>query len=173
MRSEFVAHITIDNVTLGQGWPKIFAPIIGQTEEEILRTAEEARDAACDLVEWRIDHYEEDEVAGAVCKLSKAVKELIDKPLLITFRSYKEGGVLEIHEAQYFELYHETVENGTLDLLDIELCMPKVEVAALVEVSRSKVIKVVMCHYDFEKTPLKEEIIVRLKTNGRKGCGYL
>ena len=59
------------------------------------------------------------------------MKKILAKPLLITFRSKREGGELELPDAQYFAIYHEIVENGAADLLDVELFMPEKEVETL------------------------------------------
>ena len=50
--------IKIRNLEIGQGRPKICALIIGDTEEEILDLARKSNDVACDMAEFRADHYE-------------------------------------------------------------------------------------------------------------------
>ncbi len=51
--------VTIDTVTLGEGKPKIIVPLVGRTKEEIIQEAEFVATVDCDIVEWRIDFYED------------------------------------------------------------------------------------------------------------------
>ena len=53
--------VQVKGLNLGKGHPKICAPMIGDTREELLREAILAKEAGADLVEWRIDYYEDDE----------------------------------------------------------------------------------------------------------------
>lgn len=118
-------RVTIDNVTIGQGRPKIIVPIVGKTQAEVIQAAKEASKSSGDLVEWRIDFYEDVEKAGAVSELSKVVKQLVNKSLLITFRTFEEGGERELSYEQYVALYQEIINEGHVDLLDIELFIQK------------------------------------------------
>ncbi|MGV3009857.1 type I 3-dehydroquinate dehydratase [Streptococcus thoraltensis] len=162
--------VTIGNVKIGQGRPKIIVPIVGKTEAEILKAAEEAKTLDCDLVEWRIDWYENVTKENEVATLSKKVKEAIQKPLLVTFRSFKEGGELEISDDVYVSIYQDILTNGQLDLLDVELFMPENYVTQLIDLAHEKGVKIVMCNHDFDATPEKEEIIKRLVTMSNKGA---
>ena len=47
--------IQIRNITIGEGRPKICVPVVGQTEEDILREAAGLASLPADVVEWRAD----------------------------------------------------------------------------------------------------------------------
>ena len=64
--------VTVGNVTLGEGRPKIIVPLVGKTADSILEAAEQARDLDCDLIEWRIDFYEEVATPQKVAALSSS-----------------------------------------------------------------------------------------------------
>lgn len=162
--------VTIGDVTLGEGRPKIIVPIVGQDETSILEAAECAHNLPCDLIEWRIDFYHDVKIKGAVATLSHKVKEAIKKPLLITFRSEKEGGEVAFSDEEYIELYHQIIGNGSLDLLDIELFMPKDAVQDLIKAAQLNNIKVVMCNHDFYGTPEQAEIVKRLTMMQERGA---
>lgn len=162
--------VTVDGVTFGEGSPKIIIPIVGKTELEILDIANDIKDLDFDLAEWRIDFYDKVEEIGEVSKLSYKVKEVIKKPLLVTFRSSKEGGVLEITDEKYFDIYKDVVENSCADLLDVELFMPEKEVEEIVSAAHNKGIKIVMCNHDFDDTPEKDEIVKRLTSMSQKNA---
>ena len=162
--------VTVGNVTLGEGRPKIIVPLVGQTADSILEAAEQARDLDCDLIEWRIDFYEEVATPQKVASLSHQVKQAVQKPLLVTFRTKKEGGELELPDDQYFAIYREVLTQGAADLLDLELFMPTDEVAATIELAHENGVKVVMCNHDFDATPSQEEIVRRLSLMEEKGA---
>lgn len=162
--------VTVGNVTLGEGRPKIIVPLVGQTANSILEAAEQARDLDCDLIEWRIDFYEEVATPQKVASLSHQVKQAVQKPLLVTFRTKKEGGELELPDDQYFAIYREVLTQGAADLLDLELFMPTDEVAATIELAHENGVKVVMCNHDFDATPSQEEIVRRLSLMEEKGA---
>ena len=122
------------------------------------------------MIEWRIDFYEEVATPQKVAALSHQVKQAVQKPLLVTFRTKKEGGELELPDDQYFAIYKEVLTQGAADLLDLELFMPAEEVAATIELAHENGVKVVMCNHDFDATPSQEEIVRRLSLMEEKGA---
>lgn len=49
--------VTVRNVTIGEGIPKICVPVVGITKKEIKEQAELAKQSGADLVEWRADWF--------------------------------------------------------------------------------------------------------------------
>lgn len=43
-------HVKVGSVTVGEGRPKIIVPLTGQSQEEILLEAHQARKSPCDIV---------------------------------------------------------------------------------------------------------------------------
>lgn len=162
--------VKIGETIIGEGFPKIIVPLVGKTREELVTEAKNLQAIDCDIVEWRIDFFEEVTDSKATAIFSHDLKKILAKPLLITFRSKREGGELELPDAQYFAIYHEIVANGAADLLDVELFMPEKEVAALLLAAKEKEVKIVMCNHDFFATPEKDEIIQRLRLMQAKGA---
>ena len=156
--------VTVDHITIGDGLPKIIVPMVGNTVEELEKEAELIHTLDCDLVEWRIDFFEQVSNFQAVASLSHNLKAILEKPLLITFRTKNEGGVFDLSESDYFELYKTIISNGNLNLLDVELFMPEKQVNELIDLAHKNEIKIIMCNHDFQKTPKKEEIIHRLRS---------
>lgn len=154
--------VTVENVTFGQGRPKIIVPLVGKTEDEILSAASQAKHLDCDVIEWRIDFYEEVTNPEKVATLSKEVKQAAGKPVLVTFRTAKEGGVLEISDDLYFDIYRAVLTDGQADLIDLELFMPEGPVQETIALAHERGTKIVMCNHDFDATPSKEEIVRRL-----------
>ena len=51
--------VKVRNVEIGTGIPKICVPIVGVTREDILKAAREMKELGADVVEWRVDWYED------------------------------------------------------------------------------------------------------------------
>lgn len=155
--------VTVRNITFGEGRPKICVPITGRTEEEIaLRTAE-LKAVEPDLAEWRADWYEDVfDKKKLEYMLAWLRGELGDLPLLVTFRTKEEGGEQSISAEGYEDFLRTVLASGQADLLDVELFRGEELLRAICEEAKARGVKVIASSHDFEKTPAKEEIIVRL-----------
>ena len=137
--------LTIKNVTIGKGTPKIIVPLVGTTEEQILQEAETVKSLKPDIIEWRVDYYEHVEHVEAVSQLASKLRNVLSNTLLLfTFRSFKEGGNKEISDLYYFELLHAAIRSKQFDLVDVELFFEESEVKATVKISEGKRC---LCHY--------------------------
>ena len=155
--------VKVRNLKLGEGIPKICVPLVGKTNEEILEEAKNLKEIKLDLVEWRIDHYENVENIEKCKEILKELREeLGETPILVTFRSKKEGGEREVSTEYYIELNKEISRTGMADLIDLELFTGDREVSEIVNFAHENEVKVVMSNHDFDKTPAKEEIVKRL-----------
>ncbi|MBO0439494.1 type I 3-dehydroquinate dehydratase [Candidatus Enterococcus ikei] len=155
--------VTVKNVTLGSGSPKIIVPLVGKNEAELIAEAKHLLTIDCDLVEWRVDFFDQVADFQAAAEMSKKIAEILsEKPVLFTFRTKQEGGEIAFSDEQYFDLYKTVIEQGQIDLLDVELFMDAELVQETIKAAHEKEIKIVMCNHDFDKTPNKEEIVSRL-----------
>jgi len=157
--------VKVRNIVLGEGLPKIAVPNVGVTEEEILASAKEIAAAKPDIMEWRIDYYE----AGIkdnekLIATAKALRDIVGElPILVTFRTKNEGGVLELGEDEYLDLVATVVTNRLGDAVDIELFHDEERVKDLVKQAHNYNVVVIMSNHDFEKVPAKDVIEFRLK----------
>lgn len=155
--------VQIKNISIGEGIPKICVPIVGKTKEEIVEEVNDLKKICFDIVEWRVDFFENVENIQQVKEVLNELRKYIqDKPLLFTFRSIKEGGQKLISKDYYTILNKEISNTGLIDLIDVELFMGDEIVNEIVEFAHKKEVKVIMSNHDFNKTPQKEEIISRL-----------
>ena len=85
--------VVVRNVAIGEGIPKICVPIVGKTREEILEAAKNILPIGADVVEWRVDWYEDIFDFEKVEETAKQLREVLgEMPILFTFRTSKEGG---------------------------------------------------------------------------------
>ena len=164
--------VKVRNIVLGEGLPKIAVPNVGVTKEEILASAKEIAAAKPDIMEWRIDYYE----AGIkdnekLIATAKALRDVVGElPILVTFRTKNEGGVLELGEDEYLDLVATVVSNRLGDAVDIELFHDEERVKDLVKQAHNYNVVVIMSNHDFEKVPAKDVIEFRLKKMAELGA---
>lgn len=153
--------LTIHNITLGAGVPKIIVPIVDRTEETILRRTEDFAGKKIDLVEWRADYFDQVDDLQAVARVLKQLKErLPDQVLLFTFRTEREGGERSISPEDYLTLNRCAAESGFADLIDVEIFSENArEIIALIHQAGKKVVG---SNHDFSATPAQSEIVARL-----------
>lgn len=167
-----MATVKIRDIVLGEGLPKIAVPNVGENEKEILDSAKKIVNAKPDLMEWRIDYYadgvkDNDKLIETAKKLREVVGEL---PILVTFRTKNEGGVLELGEDDYLDLVQVVIKNRLGDAVDIELFHDEKRVSNLVADAHRYNVVVVMSNHDFEKVPAKDVIEFRLKKMAELGA---
>lgn len=169
-----INKVQVRNVVIGEGMPKICAPIVGRTREEILLQAKKLKAAGPDLAEWRADWFEKagekEELKGILELLHGELGEL---PLLVTFRTGQEGGEQEISLEDYEEFLLEILASGQADLIDVELFMGEEFLSGIVEKAHRKNVKVIASNHDFEKTPNTGEIVERLCRMQKAGADLL
>lgn len=154
--------VTVKDVIFGQGKPKVCIPIVGRTKEEILQQAKELTNLEFDVLELRIDYLKEVGKIEQVAETLKSLRTLIKQPILFTFRTKEEGGEAAITKEAYKALYHEVIQSGCIDLIDLELFLGEEVLLPLIKEAKTRGILVVVSNHDFKKTPSKEELLSRL-----------
>lgn len=156
--------VKVRNIEIGAGIPKICVPIVDVTREEILAAAENIKSTKADVVEWRVDWYEDIFDFTKTEATMQALREVLgEMPILFTFRTSKEGGEKAIETKAYVELNQNAAKTGLVDLVDVEAFTGDDVVKAVVETAHANGVKVIASNHDFHKTPAKEEIVSRLR----------
>lgn len=156
--------VKIRNIEIGSGLPKICVPIIGATKEEILVEAENIGSLPVDIAEWRVDWFEHVFNFSKVEDVLKDLRTALgDTPLLMTFRTSKEGGEKSIKPDDYAELVIRAAETGYVDLVDVEVYIGTDIVKEIIAGAHNAGVKVIGSNHDFNKTPDKDEIVERLR----------
>lgn len=149
---------------------KICIPVI----EKELKCAKnlicELLNVPCDVIEWRIDYYIEDEndFQKKIQDLIENLRELFPlikehkKELIITYRSQKQGGVGKIDSKMNEQLLLTLAECGLMDYLDVEFFEYE-NSAELIQKIQSFGVKVVASNHDFFKTDKEEQLFSMLE----------
>ena len=156
--------VQVKNTVIGEGRPKICVPIVGKTKTDILEEAKKITALPVDVVEWRVDWYEDIFDFAKTEETMKALREVLgETPILFTFRTSKEGGEKSIETETYVELNQNAAKTGLVDLVDVEAFTGDDAVKAVVETAHANGVKVIASNHDFHKTPAKDEIVSRLR----------
>lgn len=143
----------VRNVCIGEGQPKICIPIVGRSDQEILDILKSFEDLTYDLIELRVDFYNDINHYEKLLNMLKQLRAFTDKPLLFTYRSQREGGEIQLTDEQYKQLVLKVCQSQYIDFIDIELMSGNALVYELVEIAHQYQVKVVMSNHDFDKTP--------------------
>ena len=156
--------VRVRNTVIGEGIPKICVPIVGVTKEEILEEVKTFDSIPVDVVEWRVDWFEDVDHFENVVEVLKELRYILgDIPLLMTLRTAKEGGEKDIEREAYAQFNIKVAETGMVDMIDVELFTGEETVVRMIREAHKAGVKVIASNHDFEKTPHKDEMVARLR----------
>ena len=163
--------IHVRGVCIGEGMPKVIAPIVGHTREIILQEAAAIALSGADIAEWRIDPFESGSDAASVSALAQELRPILgNMPLLCTFRTEKEGGQTAIAPEAYARLLTELCRCAAIDMIDVEAFTGESLVRDVIRTAHERSIVVIASNHDFHATPAETEIVRRLTYMGKLGA---
>ena len=156
--------VKVRNVEIGTGQPKIILPIVGVTHQDIVDEARLIASLDGDVVEWRADWFEHVDDFDAVRAVLQDLRtELGEMPILMTFRTSKEGGEKAIDPESYRDLNVKAAATGLVDLVDVEIFTGDDIVREIIDGAHAHGVKVVASNHDFHATPAQSDIVYRLR----------
>jgi len=161
--------LTVRNLKIGEGIPKIISPIMRKTEKEILKDAGEMKHHPADAAEFRADVWEN---AGDTEKLVPLLKKIREQtgsslPILFTLRSAEEGGVRAFTEEEYAGICRAAIRSGCIDMIDLERNRHP---QTLLAEAKTAGVPVILSFHDFRETPPKAEMVSILKEMEQEGA---
>lgn len=156
--------VTVRNLAIGEGKPKICVLVMGKNKAEVLEEAKKAVDNKADLIEWRADQLTEGEFDEDFHNeiLAEIRKIIGDMPVIYTFRTLLEGGK-EIDNEKYQDLILSVANAGITDIIDVEVFSFKLKARDIIdEIHSFTNVKVIGSYHDFEGTPDTAELVYRL-----------
>ena len=139
----------------GGKFPLICTPLVGRTRDQILTEVQVVLAKKPDLLEWRVDFFEDIASTAEVISVARAIKvAAAGIPVLFTRRSIREGGEkIALSEEKVIALYQAVCESGQIELIDFEMSNDAVHVALVREAARAHDIKLVLSFHNFSFTP--------------------
>lgn len=163
--------IAVRSIVLGEGMPLVCVPLTEQKLDGLIDVIKLAQELGADLVEWRVDHFDEADNLAAVCHALEKVRPVLgEMPLIFTFRRKVEGGQRDIEDAAYVELISRAAKTGLVDLMDIEYSIGEVLFAKLVSLCTEYELPTIASYHNFELTPDTQFIIDKLSAMEATGA---
>lgn len=154
-------QVVVNDLVFGNGRMKICVPVCEKTTEAVLDAVKEVKTTPADLIEWRIDYFDEDMFAAA----PEIFKTAAPLPVLCTFRTKAEGGEREIDPAAYFALNEALCALG-VPMLDLELALclaHEARAKQAIDTLHARGAVLVLSSHDFEKTPPRDVLVERYR----------
>ncbi|MCI8914386.1 MAG: type I 3-dehydroquinate dehydratase [Lawsonibacter sp.] len=156
--------VKLRGVEVGAGMPKVIVPIVAAGRAGIVEKAKEFKNHALDVVEWRVDFYEDVFDTEKVLETLKELRAALgETPILFTFRTKKEGGEKEIDMEAYIALNTAVAQSGNADAVDVEIFSGDDVVRRCIDAAHAAGVAVVGSNHDFGKTPDKADLLYRLR----------
>ena len=170
--------ITIRNMTLGSGRPKICVPLVSGTVEALQQECASLVDCPLDMLEWRVDYLLKNQKVGTWETELKTAYQTIrhyfpSTPLLTTIRTQSQGGEYVGDDREYASFLSVLIRLGLADILDMEYGHEWVEMNALIKEAKAKHIPLLMSYHDFLGAMGEEEVIDTLKHMKSQGADIL
>ena len=157
--------IEIKGVIIGEGKPKVCVPIVESHDEAILNKLKEFNELEVDMIELRIDFYENIHQEEALRNLFLNIAALqIQKPVILTIRTAAEGGKVEIDPKDYFNVYKLAVEANAFDIYDVELALGTnmaIELRTLIHDAGKYML---MSSHNFDRTPEVDSLMQKFRS---------
>ena len=149
-------HIHLGGKPIAGGkFPLICTPLVGRTFERLMAELDEVLPKKPDVLEWRVDFFENIGDPTAVIAGATAIKNKAGNiPLLFTRRSVSEGGEhIALSEPQVITLYQMVCDSKCIDLIDYEMANGPANIAQVRASACDNGILLVLSFHNFAFTP--------------------
>lgn len=146
-------------------FPLVCAPLVARDDEALVEEAKAVAMLEPDLIEWRVDFFDDiadiDYVAEVAAQLKEAVGEI---PLLFTRRSAREGGEpIAIDEDAVLAMYEAVCATGAIAMADYEMDNDAVRLRELRRMTSASDVQLVLSFHDFTRTPDAAALLGRFR----------
>lgn len=162
----------MDKIEFNKGQPAICIPVTGNTAEALKKEIDHIKNLPHQLIEWRADYLMAAQKQLSFWDMSRAIlgtlgylKSELEKPLLFTIRTSREGGMIDITPDDYVFINRMVADSGMADLIDIEAFTAEGSdlVDEFVKYAHAASQKVILSNHDFEKTPAVADMAEKYK----------
>ena len=163
MRPQSKIQVKVRNAVIGGPLPLVCLPLVGASRAKVLEEAEALVKLEPDLLEWRIDGYEQVEDIDDCLVLLQELRGIIgDTVLIFTCRIDLEGGMKSISRASRLTLNSAVIESGNVDIIDIELCNDQEFIDTVKGLAQKNDVRLILSYHNFEQTPGEDLIYAKL-----------
>ena len=163
MRQQSRVQVTVRGSVIGGPQPLVCLPLVGDSRAKVLEEAAALVQLQPDLLEWRIDGYDNVENTKDCLSLLKEMRGIIgDTGLIFTCRIDREGGIKKISRSARLELNNAVIETGDVDIVDIELCNDREFIDSIKAHAQKSGTKIILSYHNFLETPSEHFIYSKL-----------
>lgn len=139
-------------------------PIMAKKLDEVVTLVGEAMGKQCDMLEWRIDCLEERPKAELFKKTWENIKELSNKPIVVTLRTTAQGGKAHMSISQYNDVLRKLIDLIEMNYIDVELttCGSDAKAKMFAHMAKQKGIKTIISYHDMQYTSCARDIEMML-----------
>jgi 3-dehydroquinate dehydratase-1 len=154
VRLQSEKKVTVKNKVLGGPLPLICLPLIAKDRSALLQQTAELIQLNPDLIEWRIDGYDQVTDIDACLEALQALKAAMESiPLIFTCRKYVEGGFKKISQETRLELIITAVASGSVEIVDVEICNETAFIEEVKKTTQTGNAKLILSYHNFNETP--------------------
>ena len=146
-------------------------PIMAKKLDEAVSLVGEALAKGCDMMEWRIDCLEDRAEPELFKKTWENIRELSDKPIIVTIRTTNQGGKAHMSISEYNDALRKLLELIPMEYVDVELTTSGSDAKAkmFAHMAKNKGTKAIISYHDMQYTSSARDIemmLCRLKYTG-------
>ena len=154
MRLQSKNKVTVRHITIGGPKFLICIPLIAADRSSLLQQAKEMTALNPDLLEWRIDGFDDvGELSTSLETLEGLRQEIGSAPLILTFRVHSEGGAKRIDQAHRCNVIKAAIQSGHVDIVDVEMCNEPDFTASIKTACVEAGVQLILSYHNFDHTP--------------------
>lgn len=154
MRLQSEKKVTVKNKVLGGPIPLICLPLVAKDRSALLQQTAELTQLNPDLIEWRIDGYDQVADIGACLEALLALKAAMGSiPLIFTCRIHLEGGFKKISQETRLQLITTAIASGGVEIVDVEMCNEPAFIEKIKKTTQKGNTKLILSYHNFNETP--------------------
>lgn len=142
---------------------KICIPVIETSKENIIEVVKRIENSKADMIEWRVDYFEDVHILEKVIEVLKLIRKETNKTLLFTYRTKREGGVGSLATPEYLVLLKTVCLSKLVDMVDVEFMMGDTLIESVKKHAHLYDVKVVLSNHDFDSTPREDILEKRMR----------
>ena len=147
----------------------ICVPVVENRKDEIVQEVARLVEVGVEMVEWRVDAFENAGSLNAVREVLAELKPIVKNTILLfTFRSKKQGGLMELDYEKIYDLHQVAAESKMVDFIDVEY-FDVDDMDREIHILQKMGTRVITSHHDFEETPSGEVIAMLLEQMAQSG----
>ncbi len=163
MKLQSKTKVTIRHITIGGPHYLICQPLVAADTSTLLQQAKELTRLNPDLLEWRIDGFDQvEQIPASLTALEALRREIKETPLIFTCRIHTEGGAKRIDQGHRLRLIKAAIQSGQVDIVDVEMCNEPDFIETVRISSAEAGVRLILSYHNFDHTPDDNSIYDKL-----------